>query len=90
MRVLFVYPQYPDTFWSFKHALRIALKKAAHPPLGLLTVAAMLPREWEKKLIDLNVQPLKDRDIRWADMVFISAMVVQRESVKEIDRKSVV
>jgi len=76
-----VYPQYPDTFWSFKHALRIIAKKAAFPPLGLLTVAAMLPQEWEKKLVDMNVTALNDEDLKWADYVFISAMVVQRESV---------
>ena len=81
MRVLLVYPQYPDTFWSFKHALRVVAKKAAFPPLGLLTVAAMLPRLWEIKLVDMNVGPLKDVDIRWADYVFISAMAVQRTSV---------
>jgi radical SAM superfamily enzyme YgiQ (UPF0313 family) len=83
LRILLVYPQYPDTFWSFKHALKIASKKASHPPLGLLTVAAMLPNEWEKKLVDMNVTALKDKDIKWADYVFISAMIVQRDSVKE-------
>jgi radical SAM superfamily enzyme YgiQ (UPF0313 family) len=82
-----VYPQYPDTFWSFKHALRFVLKKAAFPPLGLLTVAAMLPKEWQKKVIDMNVRPLTDKDIKWADYVFISAMVVQRNSVKEVIRR---
>lgn len=82
MKALLVYPEYPDTFWSFKHALKVVFKKAAHPPLGLLTVAAMMPAEWDKKLIDMNVEPLKDKHIRWADYVFISAMVVQRESVK--------
>ena len=84
MKVLLVYPRYPDTFWSFRHALRIAGKKANFPPLGLLTVAAMLPQEWDKKLVDMNVTPLSDKDIRWADYVFISAMVVQRESVREV------
>ncbi len=83
MKILFVYPQYPDTFWSFKHALKFAARKAAHPPLGLLTVAAMLPAEWEKKLVDMNVTSLKDSDIQWADYVFMSAMVVQRDSAKE-------
>ena len=82
LKVLLVYPEYPDTFWSFKHALKVVFKKAANPPLGLLTVAAMLPAEWDKKLIDMNVQGLKDKDIKWADYVFISAMVVQRESVE--------
>jgi len=84
MRVLLVYPQIPDTFWSFKHALRFASRKAAFPPLGLLTVAAMLPSEWEKKLIDMNVARLSDKDLRWADIVFISAMVVQQESVRQV------
>jgi len=84
LRILLVYPQYPDTFWSFRHALKFISKKAAHPPLGLLTVAAMLPGEWEKKLVDMNVTALKDKDIKWADYVFIGAMVVQRDSVKEV------
>ncbi len=84
MKILLVYPQYPDTFWSFKHALKFISKKAPFPPLGLLTVAAMLPSEWEKKLVDMNVTVLSDADIRWADYVFVSAMVVQRDSVKEV------
>ena len=84
MKILLVYPQYPDTFWSFKHALKIISKKVAHPPLGLLTVAAMLPNEWEKKLVDMNATTLTDEDLRWADYVFISAMVVQTDSVKEV------
>jgi len=83
MKILLVYPLYPDTFWSFKHALKVISKKAAHPPLGLLTVAAMLPAEWEKRLIDMNVTSLKDKDIQWADYVFIGAMVVQKKSVRE-------
>ena len=84
MRALLVYPQYPDTFWSLKHTLRVICKKAAFPPLGLLTVSSMLPQEWEKKLIDMNATPLTDKDIRWADYVFVSAMVVQRESAMEL------
>jgi radical SAM superfamily enzyme YgiQ (UPF0313 family) len=84
MKILLVYPQYPDTFWSFRHALKFVSKKAAFPPLGLLTVAAMLPQDWEKKLVDMNVTGLNDKDIRWADYVFISAMVVQKKSVKEV------
>jgi len=87
LKILLVYPQYPDTFWSFRHALRIVAKRAAFPPLGLLTVAAMLPQEWDMKLVDMNAAPLKDEDIRWADYVFISAMVVQRSSVKEVIRR---
>ncbi|MDD5703007.1 MAG: B12-binding domain-containing radical SAM protein [Dehalococcoidales bacterium] len=84
MKILLVYPQCPDTFWSFKHALKFVSKKASFPPLGALTVAAMLPREWDKKLVDMNVSILKDEDIQWADYVFISAMVVQKESVKSV------
>jgi radical SAM superfamily enzyme YgiQ (UPF0313 family) len=84
MKILFVYPEFPDTFWSFKHALKFIRKKAGAPPLGLLTVAAMLPAEWEKKLIDLNVMELTEKDLTWADYVFVSAMVVQRDSVRTI------
>ena len=84
MKVLFVYPQYPDTFWSFKHALKFISKKAVFPPLGLLTVAAMLPDAWEKKLVDMNTATLTDKDLKWADYVFISAMVVQQDSAREV------
>ena len=84
MRILLVYPVFPDTFWSFKHALKFIHKKASSPPLGLLTVAAMLPGTWEKHLVDMNVQPLKEKDIDWADMVFISAMTVQRKSTQRV------
>src|SRR5512143_724967 len=80
MKVLLVYPEFPDTFWSFKHALKFIRKRASLPPLGLLTVAAMLPESWEKRLVDCNVRKLSERDLRWADMVFVSAMVVQREA----------
>lgn len=84
MNILLVYPQYPDTFWSFKHALKFISKKAVNPPLGLITVSSILPEGWHKKLIDLNVEPLNTKDIGWADLVFISAMNVQSKSVNEI------
>ncbi len=84
MKILLVYPEFPDTFWSFKHALKFVHKKAGAPPLGLLTVAAMLPFEWDKRLVDLNVTDLKDEDLVWADYVFISAMIVQRESARAV------
>jgi radical SAM superfamily enzyme YgiQ (UPF0313 family) len=87
LKILLVYPQYPDTFWSFKHALKFVSKKAAFPPLGLLTVAAMLPQEWEKKLIDMNITSLMDKDIKWADYVFISAMAVQKDSVRSVIKR---
>jgi len=84
MKVLMIYPEFPDTFWSFKHALKFIRKKASTPPLGLLTVAAMLPAEWEKQVVDLNVRNLKDKDLAWAELVFVSAMVVQRKSTYEV------
>jgi radical SAM superfamily enzyme YgiQ (UPF0313 family) len=84
MKILFVYPLYPDSFWSFKHALKFISKKAAVPPLGLITVSAMLPQKWQKKLVDLNVSELDPGDIKWADYVFISAMYIQKESVNMI------
>jgi radical SAM superfamily enzyme YgiQ (UPF0313 family) len=84
MKILLVYPHYPDTFWSFRYALKFIGKKASFPPLGLLTVAAMLPDEWEKRLVDMNVRPLADTDLEWADYVFISAMTIQRKSSREV------
>ena len=84
MKVLFVYPNYPDTFWSFRYALKFISKKASFPPLGLLTVAAMLPQAWDKRLIDLNVHKLKDQDLEWADYVYVSAMAIQGKSAQEV------
>jgi radical SAM superfamily enzyme YgiQ (UPF0313 family) len=84
LNILLVYPQYPDTFWSFKHALKFISKKAAFPPLGLLTVAAMLPEKWEKRLVDMNVTTLTDRDLKWADYAFVSGMVAQQDSAREV------
>jgi radical SAM superfamily enzyme YgiQ (UPF0313 family) len=84
MNVLLVYPEFPDTFWSFRHALPFIRKKAAHPPLGLLTVASMLPRAWNVRLVDLNVRGLSPQDLAWADIAFVSAMGVQRESARSL------
>lgn len=84
MNLLLIYPEFPDTFWSFKHALKFIHKKSSTPPLGLLTIAAMMPATWNKKLIDMNVQKLHKEDIEWADMVLISAMAVQRSSVNQV------
>src|SRR5512143_461240 len=84
MNVLLIYPEFPDTFWSFKHALKFVRKQASLPPLGLLTVAAMLPQGWGRRLIDLNVQELSPSDLAWADLAFVSAMTVQRSSAKEV------
>lgn len=84
MKILLVYPEHPKTYWSFSYALKFIAKKANFPPLGLLTVAAMLPAEWEKKLVDMTVATLKDQDLLWADYVLISAMVIQKESVRKV------
>ena len=85
MKILLVSPKCPETFWSFKYALKfIVIQKAPNPPLGLLTVASMIPKKWEKKLVDMNVMSLNDKDLKWADFVFVSAMSIQKESVKEI------
>lgn len=84
MNVLLIYPEFPDTFWSFKHALKFIRKKAALPPLGLVTLGAMLPEDWSARLVDTNVTKLTETDLAWADCAFISAMVVQRESARGI------
>jgi radical SAM superfamily enzyme YgiQ (UPF0313 family) len=84
MNVLLVYPEFPDTYWSFRHALRFEGKQAAFPPLGLLTVSTMLPKSWERRLVDMNVETLWPDDVEWADMVFVSAMIVQNESLESV------
>lgn len=84
MKVLLVNPEFPDTYWSFRHALPFEGKRAAFPPLGLLTVSALLPPSWERRLVDLNVQSLKTSDIDWADIVFATAMLVQKHSLKQV------
>jgi radical SAM superfamily enzyme YgiQ (UPF0313 family) len=80
LKILLINPEVPNTFWSLKSALKFISKKALLPPLGLLTVAAMLPESFEKKLIDMNTAVLHDSDIKWADYVFISAMAIQKHS----------
>ena len=87
MKVLLVNPEFPDTYWSFRHALPFEGKRCAFPPLGLLTVSALLPDSWERKLVDLNVRRLKASDIDWADMVFATAMLVQKDSLKEVVKR---
>ncbi len=77
MKVLLLYPEFPDTFWSFRHALPFLGRRSAYPPLGLLTISALLPPHWKRKLVDLNVEKLRDKDLAWADVAFLSAMLVQ-------------
>src|SRR5258707_11872551 len=81
MKVLLVNPEFPDTYWSFRHALPFEGKRCAFPPLGLLTVSALLPKSWERRLVDLNVGKLKTSDIEWADMIFATGMLAQKESL---------
>jgi radical SAM superfamily enzyme YgiQ (UPF0313 family) len=84
MKILLVNPEFPETYWSFRHALPFEGKRCAFPPLGLLTVSALLPPTWEKRLIDLNIEELKTSDLDWADMVFATAMLVQEQSLREV------
>ena len=84
MNILLVYPEHPTTFWSFKHALKFVGKKSNLPPLGILTIASMLPEGWNRKVVDMNTGRLKDKDIQWADYVFISAMNIQRNSTRSV------
>jgi radical SAM superfamily enzyme YgiQ (UPF0313 family) len=83
-KTLLVYPEFPDTYWSFRHALRFEGKRSAFPPLGLMTISALLPDSWERRLVDMNVRPLKLSDIEWADVVFASAMIVQKDSLRQV------
>ena len=83
MKVLLVNPEFPDTYWSFRHALPFEGKRSVFPPLGLLTVSGLLPKTYERRLVDLNVEPLKDSQIEWADMVFITGMLAQKQSLHE-------
>jgi len=87
VKVLLINPEFPDTYWSFRHALPFEGKRCAFPPLGLLTVSALLPDTWERRLVDLNVRRLTTTDIEWADMVMITAMLVQKDSLREVVKR---
>ena len=87
MKALLISPRYPDTFWSLRYAVQFSQARAMFPPLGLLTVATMLPADWTKKVVDLNVEPLTDSHLVWADIVFISAMTIQCDSADEAIRR---
>jgi radical SAM superfamily enzyme YgiQ (UPF0313 family) len=84
MKVLCVSPAFPETYWGQEHALRLIGKRSLLPPLGLLTVAALLPPDWEVRLCDMNVRPLEDTDLAWADVVFLSGMLVQQTSMLHV------
>lgn len=87
MNILLISPEFPESFWSFKEALKYIRKKACLPPLGLLTVAAILPQNWNKRLVDMNVSKLKEKDLEWADYAFISAMTIQREACQKVIKR---
>src|SRR4029078_397111 len=87
MKVLLINPEFPDTYWSFRHALPFERKRCAFPPLGLLTVSALLPKSWQRRLVDLNVRRLKSSAIEWADIIFVTGMLVQKESIHEVVRR---
>jgi hypothetical protein len=84
MNALMVYPEWPDTYWSFKHALPFEGKRSAYPPLGLMTISSQLPGHWKKRLVDTNVKRLTDSDLRWADVVMLSGMLVHRREILDI------
>ena len=86
MRVLCVYPSFPKTYWGAEYSLALTGKRSMLPPLGLLTVAALLPQTWPVRLADLNVRPLDPADLDWADVVFVSGMLVQRDSLHAVAR----
>ncbi|HEX5834340.1 MAG TPA: hypothetical protein VFY34_10825, partial [Pyrinomonadaceae bacterium] len=88
MKILLVNPQFPDTYWSFRYALPFEGKRSVFPPLSLLTVSSLLPQSCERRLIDLNVERLKDSHIEWADMVFITGMLTQKESLHEVTMRA--
>ena len=79
MRALLIYPLFPKTFWSYEKILELVNRKVLLPPLGLVTVAAILPQEWEFKLVDRNIRTVTEAEWEWADIVILSAMIVQRE-----------
>ena len=84
MNILLINPKFPDTFWSFKHALKFVSKRTAFPPLGLLTVASMPPHSWNKRLVDMNVQDLREIELRWADLIFLGGMSIQLKSARAV------
>jgi radical SAM superfamily enzyme YgiQ (UPF0313 family) len=88
MRVLLVYPSFPRTYWGAEHSLALTGKKSMLPPLGLITIAALLPSSWQLRLADLNLGPLDERDLDWADVVFLSGMLIQREGMHDVARKA--
>jgi radical SAM superfamily enzyme YgiQ (UPF0313 family) len=84
MRVLLVHPEFPITYWGFQYSLPLVDKRATLPPLGLITLAALLPERWTLRLVDMNVRALRDEDLLWADAVLVGGMLVQVPSMHEV------
>src|SRR5580765_254139 len=87
MRALLVNPSFPDSYWSGRFALTFAKRRSLLPPLGLITVAALLPKNWELQLVDLDTEELTDQHLHWADVVMLTGMLVQRPSLHEVLRR---
>jgi len=88
MRALLVCPEFPLSFWSFQKSCRLRANKTVNPPLGLITVAALLPASWELRLVDLNTGSLTEADWQWAELVLITAMYIQREGLLALVREA--
>lgn len=86
--ILLVHPEFPTTYWGFQESLSIVGLKASLPPLGLVTLAAYLPPEWDLRLVDLNIAPLDDGDLLWADVVLVGGMLIQLEAMQEVIRRA--
>ena len=84
MKILLVQPKSPSTYWSYDHSLPFIGKRAALPPLGLVTLAALLPRSWDLRLHDLHLDPISDEEIAWADVMLVSGMLAQQASAREV------
>src|SRR5512138_1160409 len=88
MRALLVQSRTPTTYWSFEHSLPFLRKAATYPPLSIATLAALLPPRWDLRLVDLHVAPLDDADLEWADVVLVSGMLIQLESMRGVLRRA--
>jgi hypothetical protein len=89
MKALLLWPIMPNSFWSYQETLDLAGLRSTNPPLGLITVAAMLPSDWEIRLVDRNVRLETDADWDWCDLVIISAMIIQKKDLWELIKKGV-
>ena len=84
MNALLIYPEWPDTYWSFKHVLPFVGKRSVYPPLGLLTVSSLLPKHWKRRLVDTNVRHLTEADLDWADVAMLSGMLIHKHDLLSI------